>query len=217
MKQMITPSKTPRAITVIGYCLLAIVLSACTGGDGEQRRAQLEELERQNREYEDFTTDSLAKELVDYFDRHGTSNERMRAHYILGCVYRDLGEVPRAVDCYLNAISQADTTKADCNYRTMSSVYSQMAWLYHQQLLLSFGKEAYLQSSRYSLLAKDTLNAAYDLEMSAGTLMLMNKEDSAELNLKEAIKLYERHGFSIINTRANYYKDEDGYRMMKGI
>ena len=32
-----------------------------------------------------------------------------------------------------------------------------------------------------------------------------------------AIKLYERHGFSIINTRVNYYKDEDGYRMMKGI
>ena len=32
-----------------------------------------------------------------------------------------------------------------------------------------------------------------------------------------AIRLYERHGFSIINTRVNYYKDEDGYRMMKGI
>ncbi|MCR4914745.1 MAG: hypothetical protein K6A96_03225, partial [Prevotella sp.] len=60
MKQMITPSKTPRAITVIGYCLLVIVLASCSG-DGSQMRAQLEELERQNREYEDFTTDSLAK------------------------------------------------------------------------------------------------------------------------------------------------------------
>ena len=83
MKQIITASKTPRAITVIGYCLLVIVLAACSG-DGSQMRAQLEELERQNRADSVMTNDSLAELLVKYFDRHGTPNERMRAHYILG-------------------------------------------------------------------------------------------------------------------------------------
>ena len=38
---------------------------------------------------------------------------------------------------------------------------------------------------------------------------------------ERAIRLYERNGFFIINTRQGYYKDPDGfedaYRMMKGI
>ena len=34
---------------------------------------------------------------------------------------------------------------------------------------------------------------------------------------ENAIRLYEKHGFFIINTKPNYYKTEDGYRMMKGI
>ena len=135
MKQMITPSKTPRAITVIGYWLLAIVLSACTGGDGSQRRAQLEELERQNRADSVMTNDSLAEQLVKYFDRHGTPNERMRAHYILGRTYADMGEAPMALECYQDAISLADTTAADCDYLNLSSVYSQMAVIFHQQNL----------------------------------------------------------------------------------
>ena len=157
MKQMITPNKTPRAITVIGYCLLVIVLSSCSD-DGSQMRQQLEELERQNREYEDFTTDSLAKELVDYFDRHGTANERLRAHYILGCVYRDLGEAPHAIDCYQDAIDQADTTAADFDVRTLGCIYAQMGAVYHRQLLLTNEIEARRKSYHYFHLAvQDTL------------------------------------------------------------
>ncbi len=64
MKQIITANKTPRPITVI---VLAIVLAACSG-DGSQMRAQLEELERQNRADSVMTNDSLAEHLVKYFD-----------------------------------------------------------------------------------------------------------------------------------------------------
>ncbi len=191
---MITPSKTPCAITVIGYCLLVIVLAACSG-DGSQMRAQLEELERQNREYEDFTTDSLAKELVDYFDRHGTANERLRAHYILGCVYRDLGEAPRAVDAYLDAVSQADTTAADCDFRTLGCVYSQMGDVYHRQLLLSNEIEAKQKASHYAILAGDTLGALASMTIPASPLIILGKKERAEAILLHALPLYEKYGF----------------------
>ena len=194
MKQMITPSKTPRAITVIGYCLLVIVLASCSG-DGSQMRAQLEELERQNHEYEDFTTDSLAKELVDYFDRHGTANERLRAHYILGCVYRDLGEAPRAVDAYLDAASQADTTAADCDFRTLGCVYSQMGDVYHRQLLLSNEIEAKQKASHYAILAGDTLGALASMTIPASPLIILGKKERAEAILLHALPLYEKYGF----------------------
>ena len=194
MKQIITANKTARAITVIGYCLLVIVLASCSG-DSSEMRAQLEELERQNREYEDFTTDSLAKELVDYFDRHGTANERLRAHYILGCVYRDLGEAPRAVDAYLDAASQADTTAADCDFRTLGCVYSQMGDVYHRQLLLSNEIEAKQKASHYAILAGDTLGALASMTIPASPLIILGKKERAEAILLHALPLYEKYGF----------------------
>ena len=195
---MITTNKTPRAITVIGYCLLfivlVIVLASCSG-DGSEMRAQLEELERQNHEYEDFTTDSLAKELVDYFDRHGTPNERMRAHYILGRTYADMGEAPRAVDAYLDAASQADTTAADCDFRTLSCIYAQMGAVYHRQLLLTNEIEVRQKSSYYAMLAGDTLGALSSVKFSASAYMLLGEEKIAEEILLNVLSLYEKYGF----------------------
>ena len=194
MKRMIIANKTPRAITVIGYCLLVIVLASCSG-DGSQMRAQLEELERQNREYEDFTTDSLAKELVVYFDRHGSANERLRSHYILGCVYRDLGEAPRAVDAYLDAASQADTTAADCDFRTLGCVYAQMGAVLHRQLLLSNEIEARRKSYHYAVVAADTLGSLSEMSHIVSAYILLNKQDSAENLLKETLRLYDEYGY----------------------
>ena len=194
MNQMITASKTPRAITVIGYCLLVIVLSSCSG-DGSEMRAQLEELERQNRADSVMTNDSLAEHLVKYFDRHGTPNERMRAHYILGRTYADMGEAPRAVDAYLDAASQADTTATDCDFFTLGSVYSQMAYVYYRQLLLSNTIAARKRSYHYALLAGDTIGYITELKLSAGAYVLLNKLDSAEILLKKALHLYEEYGY----------------------
>ena len=65
-----------RKLTII-FC--ALWLMASCGGNGEQMRQQLEALEQQNRSGEQMLNDSLAESLVDYFDRHGSANERMRA------------------------------------------------------------------------------------------------------------------------------------------
>ena len=84
----------------VSYMLFALVLfCGCT--DGTERRLQLEELERQNRADSLMTNDSLATILADYFDRNGTSNEQLRAHYILGRTYADRGELPQALNAYL--------------------------------------------------------------------------------------------------------------------
>ena len=138
--------------------LLLAVLAACSG-DGSQMRAQLEELERQNRADSVMTNDSLAEQLVKYFDRHGTPNERMRAHYILGRTYADMGEAPRAVDAYLDAASQADTTAADCDNHTLSRIYGQMSDVFYQQSLLDDYLECLDKSIYYAWKANDTAQA----------------------------------------------------------
>ena len=158
-------------------------------------RYQLLRHQAMNKAYVPFTSDSLMLDVADYYDRHGTPNDRMQAHYLLGCVYRDLKEVPHAIDCYLDAIAKADTIRNDCDFRTLSSVYSQIAWLYHKQLLLSYEIDARNNSIYFAKLANDTLNTIYEISLISGAYTLTNKPDSAEIFLRKAIGLYEKYGY----------------------
>lgn len=101
-----------------------------------------------------------------------------------------MGEAPRAVDCFLDAVACVDTTAADCDYHTLASIYAQTAWLYHQQLLLSYEIEAHRIASHYNYLAKDTLHAIYEQEMIGCVYILQNKKDSAELLLENVKQRY---------------------------
>ena len=170
-----------------------LLFTACT--DSREERLQLEELERQNRADSVMNDIVLAQSLADHFDRHGTRNEQLRAHYILGRTHADRGELPQAVDCYLDAVAKADTASADCDYAVLGRVYSQMASLFHQQLLLSNEVHARQQASRCFLCAKDTFHAIYHQGMIAGNYILMNKRDSAEILLRKTIRQYRAHGY----------------------
>ena len=70
-------------------------------GKKERMRWQLLRLTAQNKCYVPFKSDSAALEVASYYDRHGTPNERMAAHYLLGCAYRDMGEAPMALQLSL--------------------------------------------------------------------------------------------------------------------
>ena len=87
-----------------------LLLFGCTGEDSSQMHEALMQAKAQNENFEPFTSDSTMLRVVDYYDSHGTANEQMLAHYLLGCVYRDLGDAPRALECYHDAVSKADTT-----------------------------------------------------------------------------------------------------------
>ena len=143
-----------------GRCLLLvllplILLAACD--DGARQRLQLEELELMNRADSLMTNDSLALDLADWFDRHGTPNEQLRAHYILGRTYADLGEAPRAIEAYNDAADRADTTDVDCNYKTLARVHAQKAELFYYQLMADKMIYEERQAMKYAQRAKDTL------------------------------------------------------------
>ena len=103
-----------------------------------------------------FTSDSIMQKVVDYYERHGSANERMLANYVLGCVYRDMHEAPMALECYQKATEQADTMARDCNYATLFRVYSQMGILFDKQYLPHQELKAFDLAEKYAYLAKDT-------------------------------------------------------------
>ena len=181
-----------------------VILMACTaiffGMRGHHRKAAemhaaLDSALAQNRNYVDFTSDSLLKEVVAYFDRWGSANDRLRAHYALGCAYRDLNEAPRAIECYQDAIDLADTLSLDCDFKTLSCIYSQMAYLFHRQLALSAAIECRQKSIHYSFVIGDTLNALYDMTQMTGDYIMQGKNDSAMNIFIQAKAIYLKHNY----------------------
>ena len=144
------------------------LLDSLAGGAGDESPSPLGEARRgrfyllqadaMNKTYRPFTTDSTLKEVVRYYDRHGTPNERLRARYLLGCAYRDMKEAPLAIITWEDAVADADTLSPDCDYSTLFRVYGQMASIYFRQYMSEKELDAQKSLCRYALKAGDTLN-----------------------------------------------------------
>ncbi len=161
----------------------------------QKMRLELLRADAQNKAFVNFTTDSVMREVTAYYDTYGTAQERMRAHYLLGCTYRDMGDAPRALECYHDAIDKADTTSADCDYKLLSRVYGQMAGLYSKQYLPDEEIKMLLNYSKYSLKANDTLNYIRGMEFMVRPYF--DLEDTATIIkiTQECSLLYKRYGY----------------------
>lgn len=141
-----------------------------------------------------FTSDSVMKEVVDYYDHHGSANERMLANYVLGCVYRDLHEAPMALEYYNKATEQADTTAADCDYGTLYRVYSQMGILFDKQYLPYQLLDAFGKAEKYAYLAKDTFNAIVNYQNRSSAYYYLGNTDSVIAINLHAASLFKQIG-----------------------
>lgn len=174
-------------IIVVG----AMVLLTGCGGNKAGMLQQLEQLEQQNRSGQPMLNDSLAEDLVSYFDRHGSANERMRSRYILGRTYYCLGELPRALELYNEAADCADTTAADCDYAKLSRVYAQTAAIYYDQVQPRSQLDNLRKAERYARLGKDTLMAIECYAQQSNAYKLLNNWDSVIIITEGASDMFD--------------------------
>ncbi len=175
---------------------IAFAVLCCTDKEGEETmRRKLLEAKAQNVKSLPFTTDSTMKEVVKYYDRHGSPNDRMTAHYLLGCVYRDLGDIPRALQCYNDAVGCADTTRADCDYTIMSRIYGQMAELFSKEMQPQNQLKALDLCSKYALKARDTLMYIVAYDRKSVAYHLLNDVDSEIVISERASQMFKEHGY----------------------
>lgn len=182
----------------IGLVLMissVLMFSCTTCRRNRQMESLLMEAKQQNENYQPFSTDSVMKEVVAYYDLHGSSNEQLTAHYLLGCVYRDLGEEQQSLKCYLDAVSCADTTDAECDYSTLCKVYGQMALLFLDNEMPQNALEALDAVIRYSRPAKDTLIMLQAYENKANAYYYLGKSDSVVSIREHVSKLFTQYGF----------------------
>lgn len=183
----------------------------------------LQRLNAQNKCDTIFRSDSTAKILVDYYNHHGTSNQRMLANYLAGRVYYDMGELPHALHYYQCAVEAADTIRSDCDLYTLYAVYGQMAELFHAQLLPDNEMEALLAAERCAWKDHDTLSALTAYELRFRPYYLKNEKDSVLLILNRVHDLFIKYGHrkraaqtlpSIISISLDQGKYEKAHELM---
>lgn len=157
--------------------LVLLTLACCTTeADRSRMRSGLDSINVRNRNGKSITVSDV-QPYVEFFDEHGTPNDRLLAHYLLGLAYYDHGEAPMALQCYQDAAECADTTAADCNYAQLARVYGQMAQVFYYQGLYKNMLLYYEKSVKFAWKGKDTLLALRNYE----------QEGYAYLDLRDTI------------------------------
>ena len=171
-------------------------------GKSTQMRYQLVYAKGMNKGYVDFTTDSLMKEIVDYYDNHGTCQQQMLAHYLLGCVYRDLGDSPASLSCYNDAVEKVDTTSSDCDYKLLTRVYEQQGALFLSQSMPQNALSAYQKAEKYAWIAKDTFSAVLSYEHLGNIYEYMGNMNKVIEVYENASRRYRQYGYPVQAARA---------------
>lgn len=141
-----------------------------------------------------FTTDSLTKSLVDYFDKHGTDDEKALSYYLYGCSLVDLGQAPEGLQAYYTALEHVDTTKADCNYRLLKSIYGQMSTIFDAQNLPQdeiWALNHYIENVKRTSSEGEFLFAKYRM---VSPYFLLNETDTILRITQESYDAFKRIG-----------------------
>ena len=160
---------------------------------GTRIRHFLLKTEADNKLYHPLPSDTLFQDVVDYYDGHGTANQQLKAHYLLGCIYRDRGEAPMALQCFNNAVEKADTLSDDCDYTTLFSVYGQMADIFEAQVMPNEALKALEQYCQYAKKAGNTYESIRGMEFMAAIYNLKRDTTMILLMEKQAAELYTKY------------------------
>jgi len=195
--------------TLVVCCLSSgAVLTSCSGDPAaDVMRGKLLQVREMNQKYIPLTVqgDSQSvqgdlqspyitmREVTDYYDRHGTRSERVEAHYLLGCVCRDMGEAPQALQCYQDAVELADTTD---DRRLLIKVYGQMAELFDAQNLPGDEIAAMRRIQHYALLEHDSLMYIRALELMTKPYYKLGDTAKVIETIWQANRLYTEAGDS---------------------
>ena len=180
---------------LLTICVLLLALTCCTTeADRNRMRAGLDSINVRNRNGQPFTTADV-QPYVDFFDEHGTPNDRLLAYYLLGLAYYDHGEAPMALQCYQDAADCADTTAADCDYAQLCRVFAQMAQVFYSQGLYREQLVFQRLSSKYAWIGKDTLAALMSSEQQIYAYRMLGKLDSVIYVCQHVSNLFRKYGY----------------------
>lgn len=124
-----------------------------------------------HKNYITLASDSLIKTAVDYYGDKKRDLRAAQAHYYLGATYRDMGNVPFAVEEYLKAIELMPEENG-----FLAMIYDNLGECYLEEDLYDVAMEAFKKA--YQILCEDK-DVYYPLRGMAHVFLMQNQLDSA--------------------------------------
>ncbi len=103
--------------------------SAAGYSEAVRMKYELLKIRAHDKNYEPLASDSVIRIIKDYYDRRGTSNDRMTAYYYMGAYYRDCNDNSRALEWYHKAFEAADTTQQGFSYDIYNAIIMQISYI----------------------------------------------------------------------------------------
>lgn len=177
----------------------------------------------QNKLYMQMPTDSAFSEVVAYYERNGSDNEKMQSQYLLGCIYRDMNDAPKAIECYNYVLEHFSDIDSQEGYKLLALSYGEKADLLYAQLLLPKAIAAYNNAILYSEKCNDSLLLANNYNYKSFAYSLLNMYDSAivanETSTKILLALNRKTDAAIVYgcNMINYLKKKDFVKLKKAV
>ena len=191
----------PSTLITLLLPIALTLLSSCMG-EGKRMLGELERLEALNQSDTLFTSDSAAQRLVTYYDRWyriptaRNRQLRMRAYYMLGSAYRDMGESPKALESFQLAVEASDTTSSNYDIDYLMRIHSQMSELYLKQRLLDEELKELDIAEHLAWKIKDTLSALIFCEYKCHSLYNKGEYEKCIKQTTELSRRFHESGYS---------------------
>ena len=150
--------------------------------------------EAMNKLFYAMDTINYMNDVLEYYAFYGNTGEKAWANYLMGCVYRDKGNSPKALLYYNEAVAKIDTTKSDCNFSLLSKVYGQMADIYRLQRYPQLESKILDKKALVALMANDTLGYVRAQERKISVFYQLGKMDSVYQIATLAYRYYKKIG-----------------------
>ena len=155
--------------------------------ESERHYYDLLTIKAKDKTYIQHTSDSLVLDVISYYENNPQSSLYAEALYYGGRVYRDMGDVPTALQYFHKALDNIPEDSQSLNLK--ARVLSQTGRLL-QGISLYDEAIPYIEKSlKICELNKDTTNIVYELQLLGGTYLRARKYRLAEYYFNRAIEM----------------------------
>lgn len=144
---------------------IGLMLSCCQNSSikvrSERARESLQSIKEKNLS-DTLLTDSDAqviKEVSEYYRAYGNRHQLAESLYLMGSVYRDMGDAPMALSAFHEALTVAQGGRLAEMYPLLERIYSQIGSIHRRQSNLEGAWESYSRALEIAQLACDTVYA----------------------------------------------------------
>lgn len=175
---------------LLGFCSCLMV----NHSKREKMSYYIKQTDSLNREHRKMPASKRMTEVANFFDISGNDKEKASAFYLLGCSFRDEGEMPLALENYNKALVFLTEATDSCMFALKARIFGQKAELFIRQFLPKDAIEADTNAYKCALLAKDTLSAAIFLSYASSGYNMLGNFDEALRVTEKSVSLLKMIG-----------------------